>query len=50
VTLSTGGAASSLLVASARSNTTKAHYTVTVNVSGGGVSGSVQIPVDVISG
>ncbi len=48
VILSSGGSVLSLFIASARANTTKALYTVTVNASGGGVSGSVQILVDVI--
>ena len=50
LTLSSGGTASSFFIASARVNTTKTLYTMVVTASGNGVSGSVQILVDVVAG
>src|SRR5205809_2324871 len=50
LTLSSGGTASSFFIVYARVNTTKTLYTMVVTASGGGVSDSVQILVDVVPG
>lgn len=49
VNLVSGGSSTSLFIVSTSHNTDRGLYTVTITATGGGASGSIQMPVSVIS-